>query len=227
MKFFLKNISKRSLKVIDASIPFEDYIPISISSKNKQLNFDISSSYEWETYIENYLKKNNAKVAFGGYLEKRDIYNRSEYFTKQLEENRRNIHLGIDLWCDSKTKILAVLDGEIHSYKKNKNHGDYGPTIIIKHTVETKVFYSLYGHLSEDSIKNICVGDIVLEGQIIGELGDNSVNGDYAPHLHFQLIIDMENNEGDYPGVSSSSTINFYKENCPNPNLLLKLPNEV
>lgn len=227
MEYLLKKISKKTLKVIDASIAFEDYIPISISSENKELNFNISSSSEWEVYIANYLKENTAKVAFGGYLEKRDIYNRSEYFAKQSEDNQRNIHLGIDLWCAAETKVLAVLDGEIHSFKNNRNHGDYGPTIILKHTIEMKVFYSLYGHLSENSINNISIGDTVLEGQVIGELGTKSVNGDYASHLHFQLIVDMQNNEGDYPGVSSLSTINFYKENCPNPNLLLKLPNEV
>lgn len=227
MKDFLKSISKEPLKVIDTSITFKEYIPISISSENKQLTFDISSSLEWNIYIKNYLKENKAKVAFGGYLEKRNIYNRSEYFVKQSKENQRNIHLGIDLWCVAKTKVLAVLDGEIHSFKNNKNYGDYGPTIIIKHIIKTKVFYSLYGHLTEESIKNISIGDIVLKGQEIAELGNYLINGDYAPHLHFQLIVDIENNKGDYPGVSSLSTINFYKENCPDPNLLLKLPNEV
>lgn len=227
MKDLLKKISEKPLKVIDASITFEEYMPISISSENKQLNFDVSSSLEWEIYITNYLKEKKAKVAFGGYLEKRDIYNRSEYFTKQSKENQRNIHLGIDLWCDANTAVLAVLDGEVHSFKNNTNHGDYGPTIILKHTVGDRFFYSLYGHLSEDSLNNLSVGDKVSQGEKIAVLGDNSVNGDYAPHLHFQLIIDMEGKLGDYPGVSSEKTLNFYKENCPNPNLLLKLPNEV
>ena len=227
MKEFLKTISTKPLKVIDESITFEEYIPISISSENKQLNFDVASSSEWEIYIAQYLKEKNAKVAFGGYLEKRNIYNRSEYFTKQLRENQRNIHLGVDLWCDANTAVLAVLNGEIHSFKNNTNHGDYGPTIILKHTFGDRVFYSLYGHLSEDSLNNLSIGDKVSQGEKIAVLGDNSVNGDYAPHLHFQLIIDMEGNLGDYPGVSSEKTLNFYKENCPNPNLLLKLPNEV
>ena len=227
MKDLLKKISEKPLKVIDASITFEEYIPISISSENKQLNFDVSSSSEWEIYIAQYLKEKKAKVAFGGYLEKRNIYNRSEYFTKQSKENQRNIHLGIDLWCDANTAVLAVLDGEVHSFKNNTNHGDYGPTIILKHTIDNGVFYSLYGHLSEDSLNNLSVGDKVSHGEKLAVLGDNSVNGDYAPHLHFQLIIDMEGNLGDYPGVSSEKTLNFYKENCPNPNLLLKLPNEV
>ncbi|WP_275316688.1 peptidoglycan DD-metalloendopeptidase family protein [Tenacibaculum bernardetii] len=223
----LKNISKKPLFVIDKEIPITKYIPISIASSNKDLTFDVASSDEWEVYINNYLKENDKEVAFGGYLETRDIYNRSEYFNKQSKENQRNIHLGIDLWCDANTAVLAVLDGEIHSFKNNTNHGDYGPTMILKHTVDNRFFYSLYGHLSQDSLNNINIGDKVSQGGKIAELGDNSVNGDYAPHLHFQLIIDMEGNLGDYPGVSSIKTLDFYKNNCPNPNLLLKLPNEV
>ncbi|KAF9657637.1 peptidoglycan DD-metalloendopeptidase family protein [Tenacibaculum sp. ZH5_bin.1] len=226
MTDFFKNISQKPLHVINANISFNEYIPISIAASNKELTFDVSSSKEWEAYLENYFFKHKKTVAFGGYLEVRDIYNRSEHFNKLSEENQRNIHLGIDLWCDAGTDILAVLDGEIHSFKNNVNYGDYGPTIILKHSIEGNEFYSLYGHLSLESLEDISVGKKVKQGEKIGTLGDSSVNGDYAPHLHFQLIIDIEDYYGDYPGVSSKKTLDFYKQNCPNPNLLLKLPHE-
>lgn len=224
MESFLKNITKQPLKVLDQNIELNKYIPISISSKNTELTFNVSSSKEWEKYIDSYLAKHNAKVAYGGYLETRNIYNRSAYFSN---ENQRNIHLGMDFWCKANTNILSVLNGKIHSFKNNKNHGDYGPTIIIEHQIKGTIFYSLYGHLSEQSIQNINVGDVVKRGEVIAKLGDSSINGDYAPHLHFQLILNMEDYVGDYPGVSSEETLNFYKKNCPNPNLLLKLSNEI
>ena len=104
----LKNISGNPLFVIDKSIPITKYIPISIASSNSALTFDVSSSDEWEDYINNYLNKNDKKVAFGGYLEVRDIYNRSDYFSKLSEENQRNIHLGTDLWCDANTTVLVA-----------------------------------------------------------------------------------------------------------------------
>ena len=85
------------------------------------------------------------------------------------------------------------------------------------------VFYTLYGHLSLSSIENLKVGDVVLQGTVIGFLGDSSVNGDYAPHLHFQIIKDLEDNFGDYPGVSSEENKEFYSRNCPDPNFLLKM----
>ena len=49
------------------------------------------------------------------------------------------------------------------------------------------------------------------------------MNGDYAPHLHFQIIKNIADYEGDYPGVSSKNDLDFYSANCPDPNLVLKL----
>jgi murein DD-endopeptidase MepM/ murein hydrolase activator NlpD len=221
---FLNQLSDSALPVIDVTISLDAYVPIIISDKNKDLlNFDISSSSSWRKYIESFLEENNSDVAFGGYLEKRNIYDRSNYFKNLTESEKRNIHLGIDLWCNVNTKVLAVLDGEIHSFKNNINHGDYGPTIILKHQIEEEFFYTLYGHLSLSSIENLKVGDVVLQGTVIGFLGDSSVNGDYAPHLHFQIIKDLEDNFGDYPGVSSEENKEFYSRNCPDPNFLLKM----
>ena len=221
---FLFEISNKPLRVIDSDIDFKEYISIDLSFENKALDqFDIADSEAFKFYIDTCLKSKKAKVAYGGYLEKRNIYKRSSYFKQESVEDERNIHLGIDLWCEANTKVLAVLDGKIHSFQNNTNYGDYGPTIIIKHLLDGIEFYSLYGHLNLASLKNLEVGNSVFKGQTIGFFGDASVNGDYAPHLHFQLIKDLQNNLGDYPGVSNKKMLNFYKENCPDPNFLLKL----
>ncbi|EAR12871.1 putative enzyme with aminotransferase class-III domain protein [Polaribacter irgensii 23-P] len=221
---FLSQVSAIPLAVIDAAIPLNFYVSIDISENNSAvLDFNIADSGAWEKYINSYLSLQNSQVAHGGYLEKRNLYDRSAYFKNVAEHNKRNIHLGIDLWCAANTKVLAVLTGEVHSYKNNKNHGDYGPTIILKHSIAEKTFYSLYGHLSEASIATIKVGDLFVQGSVLGFLGEASVNGDYAPHLHFQIIKDLADYFGDYPGVSASSDLEFYQQNCPDPNVLLKI----
>jgi murein DD-endopeptidase MepM/ murein hydrolase activator NlpD len=221
---FLSEFSSDPIKVIDMSIDLKDYVSMDLSSSNLDLqNFDVSSSEAWQHYIDSNLKKRNAKVAYGGYLEERSIYNRSSYFKNKDLSNERNIHLGIDLWIAEGTHVLAAFDGEIHSYKNNTNFGDYGPTIILKHNIEGSVFYTLYGHLSLDAIENLKVGQKVNRGQIIAQLGTATVNGDYAPHLHFQIIKDIQGGFGDYPGVCSKQGLGFYKQNCPDPNLILKL----
>ncbi|MEM6685302.1 MAG: peptidoglycan DD-metalloendopeptidase family protein [Bacteroidota bacterium] len=220
----LTHLGNESLYVLDRNIPKSDYVALDLSVTNEALQkVDVSSSEKLGHYIEAHIASNRAQVAFGGYIEKRGIYNRSDYFNDQNPETERNIHIGLDLWIAAETPIYAPLDGEVHSFQNNTNFGDYGPTIILKHEIGQVVFYTLYGHLSVASIENITVGQTVAKGTQIARLGDATVNGDYPPHLHFQIIKDMQEYSGDYPGVSSQKELAFYKENCPNPNLLLKL----
>jgi murein DD-endopeptidase MepM/ murein hydrolase activator NlpD len=213
----------KDIKVIDSSIPYSQYTPLDLSASNIELNqFDFTNAYEFEKYVEQLLLKNNASVAYGGYNEIRNLYKRS-YVFNDLNIEERNIHIGVDLWIKSGTSVLAALDGKVHSFQYNNNFGDYGPTIILEHQLENHTFYTLYGHLALISIDTIKVGDFFTKGQRLASLGDSTVNGDYAPHLHFQIIKDIENNFGDYPGVCSKNKLDYYLENCPDPNLLLKI----
>ncbi|WP_310556571.1 peptidoglycan DD-metalloendopeptidase family protein [Flavobacterium sp.] len=218
---FLQNIP--NVKVLDDTIQYNDYIGIDLSISNSAFTtFKIDTSKKFENHIDAYLSKNNAKVAFGGYNETRNLYQRSTIFNDEKSEER-NIHIGLDLWIKAGTPVLAALDGKIHSFDYNTGLGDYGPTIILEHSIENVRFYSLYGHLSIESIEDIEIGDTVKKGQQIATLGEANVNGDYAPHLHFQIIKNIEDWFGDYPGVCSQSDLEYYLENCPNPNLLLKI----
>lgn len=212
------SLLSKGILPLDSTIPMEAYCPIDLSEKNQDLQlFDTTLAYEWEVYMEQYLLQNQARVAFGGYLEKRNLYDRSEHFEANVSNQKRNIHLGIDFWCKANTSILAFMDGKIHSHGNNSNYGDYGPTLIVEHQLDGQKFYSLYGHLSLDSITDKFAGQIVRKGDVIGSLGTSNVNGDYAPHLHFQIIRDMFDYRGDYPGVCSLESLDFYRENCPNP----------
>jgi murein DD-endopeptidase MepM/ murein hydrolase activator NlpD len=220
----LSDLGDQSLYVLDPATSKSDYIALDLSKTNKTLNtIDVSSSETLERYINSYKKKHSAKVAFGGYLETRNIYQRSTYFKDTNPETERNIHLGLDLWIAAETPIFTPLDAEVHSFKNNTNHGDYGPAIILKHTIENIEFFTLYGHLSIVSIENLKVGQTFKKGEQIATLGDSSVNGDYAPHLHFQLIKDMQGFVGDYPGVCSKKDLKFYEGNCLDPELLLRI----
>jgi murein DD-endopeptidase MepM/ murein hydrolase activator NlpD len=221
----LENILKdiHDCKVIDNTISYSDYIPLDLSVHNTHFqNLQLKNAPEFEHYIDNYLLEKNAKVAYGGYNETRDLYKRSGIFN-DLNTEERNIHLGLDLWIKAGTSVLAALDGTVHSFNYNTGLGDYGPTIILEHAIDEHLFYTLYGHLSLDSLKNIAVGDFFAKGQLLATLGEAAVNGDYAPHLHFQIIKNIQEMHGDYPGVCSKKDLDFYLENCPDPNLLLKI----
>ncbi len=213
----------QDIKVISKEIDYADYVPLDLSVTNKTLTSKkLTTAKDYELFIKNYLDKNNAKIAFGGYNEIRNLYQRSTVFKNETTEER-NIHIGLDLWINEPAPVYAALEGKIHSLQNNEALGDYGPTIILEHHIENITFHTLYGHLSLDSLKEKKVGNFVQKGQQIATLGLPPINGDYAPHLHFQIIMDMEDKSGDYPGVCNSNTLAFYLQNCPDPNLLLKI----
>lgn len=221
---FINSLSQNFVPVIGGDYSMEAYTPVDLSINNKKLAaIDVTSSQDFERYIHRYLESKSAKLAYGGYNEKRGIYRRSIHFNQQNPETERNIHLGLDIWIHAGTKVLVPLSGKVHSFQNNNNFGDYGPTIILEHEKQGVCFYTLYGHLSLASIQNIKKGQSVETGDVLGFLGDASVNGDYAPHLHFQIIEDLQGNVGDYPGVSNKKDLRFFLQNCPDPNLLLKI----
>jgi murein DD-endopeptidase MepM/ murein hydrolase activator NlpD len=215
--------SLEAAKVIASEIDYSKYVGLDLSVSNTDLqNTTLATAKDYEIFIQNHLGKNNAKIAYGGYLERRNLYKRSMVF-KNENTNERDIHIGLDLWINEAAPIFAALDGTIHSFQNNDALGDYGPTIILQHHYENQTFHTLYGHLSLDSLNDKKVGDFFPKGTPIATLGLPPINGDYAPHLHFQIIIDMQNKLGDYPGVCSENDLEFYSKNCPNPNLLLKI----
>ncbi|MBF2707697.1 peptidoglycan DD-metalloendopeptidase family protein [Flavobacterium soyangense] len=212
-----------NIKVIDSTIPYSEYTPIELSVTNTDLfKNDIKNPDIFEDYIEDLLQKNNAKIAYGGYNEVRNLYNQTHLFNDE-QSDERNIHIGMDLWIKAGTPVLAALDGTVYGFDFNAGKGNYGPTIILKHTIENQCFYTLYGHLSVKSIEHIEIGTVFKKGQTLATLGDSSVNGGYSPHLHFQIIKNIEDNFSDYPGVCSKKNLVYYLENCPDPNLLLKI----
>jgi|TARA_B100001564_G_C20469003_1_gene591733 murein DD-endopeptidase MepM/ murein hydrolase activator NlpD len=219
----LKNQSN-PVKLIAPHLSFDFYKKINLSENYLNINsIDSNSSRKLAIHINDFLDLHNKKIAYGGYLEKRSLYKRSSHFGSVNKKNERNIHLGIDLWSSAGTLVLAAFNGTIHSFKNNINLGDYGPTIILKHMLQGIEFYTLYGHLSKNDLNSFKEGDKILASSVIGSLGSMKENGDYPPHLHFQIILDIENFYGDYPGVCSENDLKYYSQNCPDPNLVLKL----
>ena len=75
----------------------------------------------------------------------------------------------------------------------------------------------MYGHLSKKCLKKLKLGQIVKKGEWIGEIGNYKINGNWPPHLHFQIMFDLENYENDYPGVCFEDEQEKFQKNCPNP----------
>jgi hypothetical protein len=77
-------------------------------------------------------------------------------------------------------------------------------------------------HLSRQDLKGLREGDKVLCGQKLGEFGNAEENGHWPPHLHFQLMFDIEGCRGDYPGVAKFSEKDKWLANIPDPDLILR-----
>lgn len=178
---------------------------------------DLNDTEELSALIRK--KLGDGPVAVGGYGEHRTFYERSPIFRGK---EPRSIHLGVDVWIEAGTAIYAALDGAVHSFANNDAFGDYGPTIILQHELEGHRFHTLYGHLDHASLKWPEEGAKIEKGTVLGWVGSEAVNGNWPPHLHFQLIIDMEGMKGDYPGVAGPSEKDHYLRNCPDPSPLLK-----
>ncbi|MEP2237204.1 MAG: peptidoglycan DD-metalloendopeptidase family protein [Maribacter sp.] len=219
----LESYSAETICILDSAISASAYVTLDISKSNKDLiNLDITDYTVCQAYIDNVLKSKQGVIAYGGYLEQRNLYSDKKGFTSDAQPIR-NIHLGMDFWHAAGTKVMVPIDGSVHSFKNNTTIGDYGPTIILEHVLNGITFYTLYGHLTLESLEGLYVGKDFKAGEVFATLGTPDINVNYAPHLHFQIIKDLEGNEGDYPGVCSEVRLSFYKENCPDPNVLLKL----
>lgn len=209
------------LRVKTPIVPFnekeERFIEMDFTSANTTLTAAIlADTSSFSAYITKHLQDANARYGIGGYNEYREIYSRSAVFDSgDSAAEPRRLHLGIDIWGNAGTEVRAPLKGKVHSYAFNDHFGDYGATIILMHEIKGTSFHSLYGHLSLADLKGLYEGMPVTEGQIIAHFGKPHENGEWPPHLHFQLIIDMEGKSGDYPGVCKLSEREKYLANCP------------
>jgi len=173
--------------------------------------------------IDQLQKSKPNSIIAGGYLEPRPIYTSTEYDTiGNRGRESRSIHLGIDFWLPEKTPVYALFDGEVVIAHNDAGVKEYGGLVVLKHHTDKIDFYTLYGHLSVDSATKYSVGDYIKKGEEIAVLGNINENGNWAPHLHFQIMLSLLGFTNDFPGVAYHSQIDVWKSICPNPNLLFK-----
>jgi murein DD-endopeptidase MepM/ murein hydrolase activator NlpD len=212
-------------RVVDFVPGTDQLLPMDFTQKNKELTPEIlGDEHVFSRYVQQKLETTNSRYGIGGYGENRTIYGISPVFDgAQPGEEPRRLHIGVDIWGPAGTKVYAFMGGMVHSFAFNDQFGDYGATLILLHQLDGFPFYTLYGHLSLRDIQTLSAGQYVSIGQNIAHFGELQENGHWPPHLHFQIILDMELKEGDYPGVCKYSEREKYLANCPDPDLILQL----
>ena len=172
--------------------------------------------------IEAEMKRRGAAVAIGHYCEDRAVYKGDAY--EVADDNRRTVHLGVDLFAAAGTPVYAALDGTVALFNDNNSYLDYGPVIILEHRTDDNVpFWTLYGHLSRPSLEGLYHGKPVAAGDLIGWFGEEHENVGWAPHTHFQLLTSLVDMGLDVFGVAPLSELPVWRSISPNPNLCLRI----
>lgn len=209
--------------VVPLSKPQERLVALDFSESNTQLTQELLENIDLlEAWVQGQVKSHDAAFGIGGYAELRKVYDRSSLFSDPEGGEPRRLHLGVDIWGPAGTQVFAPLGGMVHSFAFNNRKGDYGATIVLLHQLDGIPFYTLYGHLRVRDL-SITEGQYVNRGEVFAHFGVPAENGHWPPHLHFQIIIDMQELKGDYPGVCRFSERAAYLSNCPDPELILQL----
>jgi 4-aminobutyrate aminotransferase-like enzyme/Ser/Thr protein kinase RdoA (MazF antagonist) len=166
------------------------------------------------------------RVGVGRYDEARPLYTTPAFAAgHRPTDERRTVHLGLDLFVEPGTAVFAPLDGVVHCVANNAAAKDYGPLVIVRHqTGDGTPFFALYGHLDAASLGALAAGQRVTRGQRIAAVGSPPENGDWPPHLHFQLITDLLELDRDFPGVACASEREVWKSLSPDPNVIVGIP---
>jgi 4-aminobutyrate aminotransferase-like enzyme/Ser/Thr protein kinase RdoA (MazF antagonist) len=189
------------------------------------------AAFERDTLTENIFRgmtQAGASVGVGRYDEARSVYTTPAFAPGEgihPTAEHRTIHLGVDLFVAAGSPVYAPLDGIVHCVANNDARLDYGPLLILKHTTDDgQEFFTLYGHLSEEHLTTLQVGQEIKRGQRIARIGAPPINGDWTPHLHFQIITNLLELDRDFPGVAYASQREVWKSLSPDPNLILNIP---
>jgi 4-aminobutyrate aminotransferase-like enzyme/Ser/Thr protein kinase RdoA (MazF antagonist) len=166
------------------------------------------------------------RMWLGYYHEPRLIYTEPAFRKGPYKaSDRRTVHLAVDVFAAAATPMFAPLRGEVFVAEYRAGHLDYGGVIILRHeTPQGDPFYTLYGHLDPEFLNRLSVGQVIEQGEEFCRLGDPSMNGGWAPHVHFQLALTTEGIEADWPGVGDPDEMYLWRAVCPNPAALLNLP---
>ncbi len=119
------------------------------------------------------MKRAGAAFGVGRYDEPRLVYTSALFgASSNLTDERRTVHLGMDLFVEPGTRLRAPLDGVAHIVANNSAPQDYGPLVILQHeTSGGENFFTLYGHLSRDSLVHLKTGQRVGRGEEFARVG--------------------------------------------------------
>jgi 4-aminobutyrate aminotransferase-like enzyme/Ser/Thr protein kinase RdoA (MazF antagonist) len=177
----------------------------------------------WDAYCA----EHGIALGVGPWGEARNVYN-SELFTSRfVEGQRRDRHIGLDLFMPAGTKLYCPLAGVVKSIEIEDESFGYGCAVAIEHAPQgCPGFTTLWGHLAHEAATRLKSGDRIEAGSLVGEIGASGENGGWVPHLHLQISTDPTLAARDIPGAGEVEYLDVWRELFPNPADLVGLPAE-
>jgi len=239
---WLKQNSKSFAQVLPYDLRTQPLVVFDLGIASPLLHGDTRENEEPKLtkQLNTIMEETGARVGIGQYDEARYIYTSPAFATGDAPtDETRTIHLGIDLFAEVGTPVCAPLDGKVVAFADNAGYQDYGPVIVLEHTItpnssprrgegnSSVKFYTLYGHLTRESLKKLKLGQKIKKGQKFAAIGSTDVNGGWTPHLHFQIMGDLLDLGTGFPGVGQPSQCGVWLSLCPDPNLILNIPKKI
>lgn len=201
----------------------QHWLDLSMSSLELGSQDEVLNDISLQQNIKSAIVNSGKSIGIGKYNEARPFYTSADFEHEGNDGPEwRTIHIGLDLFTEADTPVFTPLDGEVVSAVDNKGDRNYGPTVILKHNVLPELtFYTLYGHLSRNSVTALKPGIKIKAGEQVGTLGNLDENGGWSPHLHFQVLLDLLDSKGDFNGVALPSRQAVWTGLCPDPRWLI------
>jgi 4-aminobutyrate aminotransferase-like enzyme/Ser/Thr protein kinase RdoA (MazF antagonist) len=218
--------------LVDVDLHADPLLVLDTSVSSPHLNIGIGSHEPQRMTRDLFraIEDTGAVAGIGRYDEYRLIYGGESF--SDFSGHLRTLHVGIDLFQPAGSPVYAPLKGKVWSLSNNTRPLDYGGCLILVHEVidpqgNDFCFYTLYGHLDFNSLESMSPGDEVTAGQQLGRMGDLDQNGYWPPHVHFEIILDLLDQTDTFYGVGNHAHRNVWLALCPDPNMILRIPEQV
>lgn len=217
-----------SSPVLGMSLTGDNCVVFDLSVEGDLISGDhtLNSESFLSARIKEAMTQAGASVGMGRFDEPRILYSSPLFNNSRFSEREeRTVHLGNDLFVDAGSPVYAPFDGIIHAFAYNPAPLDYGNVIMLSHKTDAgHPFYTLYGHLGGNSLEGKSKGQKVAAGEMFASVGSPGENGGWSPHLHFQVISDIERVTIDFPGVCPAGEREAWKILSPDPLPVLNIP---
>ncbi|KQV44496.1 MULTISPECIES: aminotransferase class III-fold pyridoxal phosphate-dependent enzyme [unclassified Rhizobium] len=173
-----------------------------------------------EKLIDERVAEAGADFAIGLYGEDRAVY-KGDAFETTSAGTRRTVHIGIDIFAPAQEPVHAPFAGTVAFIYDDAVDFGFGPTVLLEHrTDEGDVFWTLYGHLSRSSVQKLSVGQAIAKGEAFSAFGAAYENGNWSPHLHFQIVTDHLGLGGQMHGVGVRAHWQVWQAVSPDPSVV-------